>query len=377
MDTCMPDEVCQSSLTTQVEDNMIVSHIIRRGCSAPIDGISDGTKNLLLSVNSNTTSCNYENTCDGLDCSDGIDCLKPFKNKALQCDEHIVDGIDIFAGTCLPADGDEDWTISDVNCFECFETLTEPGDPKYDVRTGYDKCLNYAWAEGVVITCRHRCAKTLTDTVEMILSNPTNEIKSQYTERTVERGCLQSYEQSSTYNSTTRIYQCVTNNCNQIHFSEIPNFCIPIATTIASTVTSTAKTTSTMTPTTLSTISTTTAVSTSITSTYTWSPVAVAGLTIGCCIVLLLITFFVIAMISPYGLDWLCTACGIASEDPVLCQNPVYKSQSSSLHNTLSTRVVEPYMQPTQISNGRAPARRYNERPYLPKSKVEHAEYQC
>ena len=337
METCKSEDVCQSSLTTQIEDDMTVRHTIRRGCSAPIDAIRNGTNSLLLSVNSNTTSCNYENSCDGTDCSDGTNCQEPFKNKALQCDEHNVNGTAFYAGSCLPADGSEDWTIPDVNCFECYETMT-------GVRSEYDKCLDYPWAEGGVITCRHSCAKTLTDTVEIILSNPTDEIITQYIERTVERGCHQSFEQSSSYDSTSHIYQCLTNNCNIINFAGIPDFCIPQIASTASTVMSTAITIPIMTSTTIFT--------STVTSPSSWSSVAVAGLTMGCCMVIILITFFVIALISPYGVDWLCAACGVASDDqPSLSQDMRRTGYS-----------VEPDMEPTQTPNGQAPANSSHEK---------------
>ena len=60
------------------------------------------------------------------------------------------------------------------------------------------------------------------------------------------------------------------------------------------------------------------------------------------------------AVLSPYGCDWICVSCGISKDD----RQAVYDSNPKPPHglkNSLSTRVAEPYGQPAKhdhINNG-------------------------
>ena len=68
-------------------------------------------------------------------------------------------------------------------------------------------------AESLIVTCRHRCSKTLTETVETIIA-PNGTAVSIFREHIVERGCTESVESSEGFRSSTLFYQCEEEACS-------------------------------------------------------------------------------------------------------------------------------------------------------------------
>ena len=71
----------------------------------------------------------------------------------------------------------------------------------------YEKCKNLAFTESLIVTCRHRCSITLTETVETIIA-PNGTKVSIFNEHIVERGCTESVESTDGFTSSTLYYQC-------------------------------------------------------------------------------------------------------------------------------------------------------------------------
>ena len=71
----------------------------------------------------------------------------------------------------------------------------------------YEKCKNLAFTESLIVTCRHRCSITLTETVETIIAPNGTEV-SIFNEHIVERGCTESVESTDGFTSSTLYYQC-------------------------------------------------------------------------------------------------------------------------------------------------------------------------